>query len=270
MARKRTPKVEQLELGIGEGTALQFDPVQVAAEGAKAYTRGRYQPPPETLQDNPRAAFAIQHEYRHRQGHTEERTRKAYEAMRRETADQYDFMTRPTDQGGLGIVHEVTQHDPYGGPEELAEDLRQGRIKTFSTKSTGGHTFFTDEENDKFRAVHDFFGHAAIGRGFSRHGEEAAYQSHVQMYSPAAREALASETRGQNTFLNYSPEGGFPDQSPGAALVGMSKFAQSPNISELQKKRERSSGEPKGTGVPGQMRLMGVQWDSLVSGRELP
>ena len=94
-----------------------------------------------------------------------------------------------------------------------------------ATESTGGHHFFTNEENDKFRAVHDTFGHAAIGRGFSRHGEEAAFLSHRQMFPPEAHAALTSETRGQNSFLNYGPTGDFPDQSPGTKLIGLPSWA---------------------------------------------
>ena len=50
-------------------------------------------------------------------------------------------------------------------------------------------------------------GHAKPGVGFRAAGEEAAYQSHAGMFSPLARRALASETRGQNSWLNYGPFG---------------------------------------------------------------
>jgi len=48
-------------------------------------------------------------------------------------------------------------------------------------------------------------GHGRGGVGFRAIGEENDYQSHAGMYSPLARRALASETRGQNSFLNYGP-----------------------------------------------------------------
>jgi hypothetical protein len=75
-----------------------------------------------------------------------------------------------------------------------------------------------------FRAVHDVFGHAATGRGFDRHGEEAAWLSHIRMYSPAARPAVTTETRGQNSVLNFgSRPGTFPEQKvvtlPSGSLV---------------------------------------------------
>ncbi|NBR91407.1 MAG: hypothetical protein EBS68_16150, partial [Rhodobacteraceae bacterium] len=59
--------------------------------------------------------------------------------------------------------------------------------------------------NEKFRAVHDYAGHGILGNKFDALGEERAYAAHSQMYSPLARMAMASETRGQNSFVNYSP-----------------------------------------------------------------
>ena len=61
--------------------------------------------------------------------------------------------------------------------------------------------------NDLFRVVHDYFGHAKEGVGFRAGGEENAYRSHAAMFSPLALKALATETRGQNSFLNFGPEG---------------------------------------------------------------
>ena len=59
--------------------------------------------------------------------------------------------------------------------------------------------------NEMFRAIHDFYGHAVHGNPFGPKGEEIAYGAHAQMFSPLARMAMASETRGQNSFVNYSP-----------------------------------------------------------------
>jgi hypothetical protein len=58
--------------------------------------------------------------------------------------------------------------------------------------------------NDKFRAVHDYFGHSVEGYQFGKDGEENAWIEHSKMFSPLAQWALSSETRGQNSFVNYS------------------------------------------------------------------
>jgi hypothetical protein len=61
--------------------------------------------------------------------------------------------------------------------------------------------------NDLFRAVHDVFGHGMEGAGFRAQGEENAWQAHARLYSGSALGALTSETRGQNSWLNYGPHG---------------------------------------------------------------
>ncbi len=57
--------------------------------------------------------------------------------------------------------------------------------------------------NDKFRAIHDLFGHTAEGYGFGPRGEENAWIKHSQMFSADAQKALTTETRGQNCWVNF-------------------------------------------------------------------
>lgn len=129
-----------------------------------------------------------------------------FEAFRDETAEQYKYLTEV-----LGVKVEVTSEDPYANIEELFADLRDNnRIKVLSAESTGEVPMFSNEQIEMFRAVHDAFGHAAIGRGFDRHGEEAAFRAHAQMYSDDAALALESVTRGQNASLIFN--GKFPTQ----------------------------------------------------------
>jgi hypothetical protein len=63
------------------------------------------------------------------------------------------------------------------------------------------------KNNDLFRIVHDYFGHAKEGVGFRATGEDNAFRQHRAMFSPAAQRALTTETRGQNSWLNYGPQG---------------------------------------------------------------
>jgi ribosomal protein S18 acetylase RimI-like enzyme len=120
-----------------------------------------------------------------------------FAAMGREVDRQYEHMTNR-----MGIHVQVTDHDPYRDVHELREDVANNhRIKVLGTHATGGHPFFSNEQNDRFRAVHDLFGHLGTGRDFDRHGEEAAFQAHARMFTPQARGALASETRAQNAHL---------------------------------------------------------------------
>lgn len=141
----------------------------------------------------------------------------AYRAMREEVGRQFDHLTKPASRGGLGIDVQVTPDDPYGKDSvhdvvrEFRDDVvNRNQMKVMSTATTGGHPFFTNDENDQFRAVHDVFGHLGSGRGIDMHGEEAAYQKHSRMFSPLARQAMATETRGQNGALQLHGE--FQDQ----------------------------------------------------------
>jgi hypothetical protein len=61
--------------------------------------------------------------------------------------------------------------------------------------------------NDLFRAVHDAFGHGLEGAGFRARGEENAWQAHSRLYTGSAIGAMTSETRGQNSWVNYGPKG---------------------------------------------------------------
>jgi hypothetical protein len=61
--------------------------------------------------------------------------------------------------------------------------------------------------NDLFRAVHDAFGHGLEGSGFRARGEENAWQAHVRLFTGSAVGAITTETRGQNSWLNYGPHG---------------------------------------------------------------
>lgn len=220
----------------------QFEPVHSVVEGAKSFTHGHFST--EGLGDVAADRFkglGIARAYRAALDAPEAPgIRRSYDVFRKHVNKQYEHMTKPVEEGGMGIKHELVHSgDPYGGIRDTAddvaesakrmgEDVRQGRIKTLSTAATGSHAFLSDEENDRFRAVHDVFGHAATGRGFDAHGEVSAYLSHRQMFPSAAHPALQSETEGQNSYLNYGPGGlrsgsevSFPDQ--GSKLIGLPK-----------------------------------------------
>jgi hypothetical protein len=145
----------------------------------------------------------------------------AYEAMAKETLDQYDAILKE------GYNVEINNNEPYSNSEAMIKDLKDNkRMNIFSTESGFGDEPITDEQrsenlllkdsgrkdvngetlliNDVFRFVHDFFGHAKLGNSFGPIGEENAWRVHSEMYSPEAKKAMTSETRGQNSFVNFS------------------------------------------------------------------
>lgn len=128
-----------------------------------------------------------------------------YRQMAREVDDQFAQLERE------GIKVEFTESDPYKSSAEMMADVRDsGRLKVFQTPSDHGHPFLTPAENDKFRAVHDYFGHFKGANQFGITGEENAYRAHSGMFSRDARRAMATETRGQNSWVNAGPNAHLP------------------------------------------------------------
>ena len=150
--------------------------------------------------------------------------KRAYDAMAQETLDQLEAAK------GAGIDFTfVKGEDPYKlspslGYADLAE---RGHLYVFPTEQGFGSDVAFDPSNnpllkrigplgdlenatinDAFRIVHDLFGHFGPGNPFFRApGEERAFKLHSKMYSPEALPAMASETRGQNSWLNFGPYG---------------------------------------------------------------
>lgn len=149
--------------------------------------------------------------------------RRAYADMIDETLDQYRDMLKT----GIKIEF-IDGADPYkNGPRDAILDVvENNHLWVYPTRSGFGsdqafdpaeNPLLADTEfeisgqrataNDIFRAVHDYFGHIANGVGFRADGEENAWREHSAMYSPLARRAMTTETRGQNSWLNYGPHG---------------------------------------------------------------
>lgn len=130
---------------------------------------------------------------------------EAYRALVEELGAQYDFLSRHYDIEPYGEEDPV----PYQDSKDMMEDVRNNRhLSVF----TGGedHALLSREENFMFRAVHDLFGHAAHGYGFGPKGEENAWVEHSKAFSPLARAALTTETRGQNSWVNCGPHSHLP------------------------------------------------------------
>jgi hypothetical protein len=146
--------------------------------------------------------------------------RQAYGALHHETQQQLEHLL----DNGLKITPiPEGQMSPYKTSKDLFRDLHEnGHIHYFPTSSGFGngetdHPLLNPMKlkngavlpaNDALRLVHDLYGHAKGGAGFGPNGEEQAYHSHAQMYSPLAQKALASETRGQNSWVNFSSKVG--------------------------------------------------------------
>ena len=97
---------------------------------------------------------------------------------------------------------EFVGSDPYSDYDALAKDIRENRrMKIFTGNSD--HAVFSDRQNWKFRAVHDYMAHFAGGHKFSLRGEISAYNRHVKTVPPAARPALFTEVVGQVCTFHF-------------------------------------------------------------------
>jgi hypothetical protein len=96
------------------------------------------------------------------------------------------FGTREVDVSNNPLLEETGLAWPYGSPDGTPVPVLA---------------------NDLFRAVHDAFGHGIEGAGFRANGEENAWQAHIRLFTGLAKGALTSETRGQNSWLNFGPFG---------------------------------------------------------------
>ena len=144
------------------------------------------------------------------------------EVVERTGAQNYDQLTEAayrqlgdeTKQQFASLPVSTSYHygeGEYARPSAMLRDiLGEGNLNVF--RGGDPHEFLGEVDpdtglslNEMFRAVHDFYGHGTTGATFRPGGEELAYASHSQMMSPLARMALLSETRGQNSLVNYSP-----------------------------------------------------------------
>lgn len=195
---------------------------------ARAYveSRGReYRRQSEYVTADPERGARIAEEYErmeHRPNDPD--VKEAYDTLINETVDQYQSIK----ESGLKVeAIKPGQENPYpNGSVDMMNDIKSGHLWFFPTDQgfgTEGEQAsdnpllrMTEETladgtklkaNDVFRIVHDYYGHAKEGVSFGSSGEENAWQSHVRMYSDLAARAMTTETRGQNSWVNFGSKG---------------------------------------------------------------
>lgn len=160
--------------------------------------------------------------------------KKAYDALRSEVSEQFQHITK---QGGLKVEPWTKEGQPYTDSKAMMADVRKNNhLFYFPTASGFGDAEVADHPllqpgksglpaNDELRIVHDYLAHAAGGHGFGPNGEENAFIEHAKLLSPEARKALATETRGQNSWVNFHanhedlPQGQRPFATQKAGLL---------------------------------------------------
>lgn len=114
----------------------------------------------------------------------------ASDAMRRDVIDNHHMWYFPTTKETFG---------PKG-----VDFTGHPLLEPSGIKDASGHEMLT---NDLLRVVHDYYAHTTTPNQFGPLGEEAAWQNHMRtIKSPLARWAITSETRGQNSWVNFNPD----------------------------------------------------------------
>lgn len=104
---------------------------------------------------------------------------------------------------------EFVDGDPYSSAEQMRDEVKKTKVLKVM-KDHSDHPYFSQEENWKFRAVHDWFTHVTAGQPFTHQGELSVYNTHTKMFPAAALPALFTEIIGQVCYVTV--HGNFPPQ----------------------------------------------------------
>lgn len=222
-----------------DGRTVTFGPYRPAREAAAKYMQQAglaYNQQREYVKLDKTRATNIANEFAAMKNDpSNPKVKASYDAMIRETLAQYQAIK----DTGLKVefIDLEKTGDPYGNPRNAILDVvNNNHLWVFSTRDGfGGPNATLDVSgnpllaetgekisgqtalaNDIFRIVHDYFGHIKEGIGFRAEGEENAWQQHVRMYSEDAIPAMTSETRGQNSWVNFGPYSEFNKTASGA------------------------------------------------------
>lgn len=100
---------------------------------------------------------------------------------------------------GKGIDVQFVDYDPYQNRDEMANDVINNKVLKISSLFNE-HPVLTEEQNLKFRAVHDYYTHIVCNQDFGLKGELKAYNTHATLAPPAALPALFTEVVGQACY----------------------------------------------------------------------
>ena len=232
VAGKHTPLpgLPVKELPVGDSLYIP-GPIGKVKDVAESYMRGR---PKSSYHTEPEKYHPLDEEHSRNiakafedMAHEPDNpaVKASYDALYDETRQQYRHIRQMHPELK---IEPITGADPYAAtPRLAARDVGENNHLWFFPTEGG---FGTGEQagismadhpamrpsgetlngrpllnNDLFRIVHDYFGHLKEGYGFRAAGEDNAWRSHAAMYSDLARPAMTTETRGQNSWVNYGP-----------------------------------------------------------------
>ena len=175
------------------------------------------------------------------------KVRASYDALIEQLVEQYRFLK----ENGYNFTPHKGDGEPYVSSQQMLKDLRDNKHLSFLPTSTAfGENPPSNEDtpllkktkfrengypmmaNDLFRTVHDVFGHGPDGVQFGPLGEENAWRAHSGLFTDEAQGALTTETRGQNSWVNFGkhirrPDGSIPKKGEQGFIAPQDKpFAE--------------------------------------------
>jgi len=274
--------------GMGKVAFHTFKPAQDVANAYMA-ARGLGPAPTTYVKVDPERAARIAAAYEKAEHSPQDpEVKAAYRAMIDETLAQY----REVLKTGLTIEF-IEGEDPYAASPRMAilDVVENNHLWVFPTTDGFGSSALDVSDNplleetafeisgrkalanDIFRVVHDYFGHIKDGVGFRADGEENAWRSHSAMYSPLARRAMTSETRGQNSWVNYGPNGKANQTATSADTVYadqktvlLPEWVSEDGAAETIASRPSFNAKPV---QPGAVTVVGVHYSSTAGRTEL-
>jgi GNAT superfamily N-acetyltransferase len=270
-----------------DGRSVTFGPFLPAIEAAQRYAEQAgipYERPTTYARvDQERARRIAQafEEMEHAPGDPE--VAAAYDALINETLAQWQAIK----ETGL-VVEFIDGPDPYGNPRNAILDVvSNNHLWVYPTDAGfgGSESAAIDisgnpllrvvegetisgrqvRANDIFRIVHDYFGHIKEGVGFRAEGEENAWRAHWAMFTPLARRALTTETRGQNSWVNFGPFAEFNKTANGAETqYAPQKIGLLPDWAVNEGATDAGSEQSVQRRMRQEMDLAVLQWDTLL------
>lgn len=137
----------------------------------------------------------------------------------------------------------------YSSTEEMIRRVEETGKLMVDTKYSDNHPVFSQEQNWKFRAVHDAYTHYQRGKKisgmkFDLRGELQTYNLHKDLAPNSARAALFSEVVGQVCYEITT--GNFPDPQKACYLFGF----DFKHVGEIDREKYKKNFMPKYDGEP--------------------
>lgn len=151
-------------------------------------------------------------------------TLECYKQLKIEIMHQYEILVK----NGFKFTPFIEDEDNYNKLTDIYEDVKKNKhlkffiggilpkVHPLSELTNIFLKGYRLNYNDLFRITHDIYGHCKHNASFGPRGEEYAYRQHYLMFSEKARESVSTETRGQNSWVNFHEKAKLNKTKPGS------------------------------------------------------